>query len=202
MFETLLRRVAAGTLACGLLCGVSTSAMARDVASTLESDARFSEYVSGLKKTGLWPALRHKKAVTIFAPTNQAFSGLGQAWLENLSPASAVGDYDIAFERVVQQSFLQGMQIDGSYPEDTFHGKVMRVRSASESCFIVDGTLPGKLVVNRPPELTIGFSDFTIGFTHGKNRGVTAGAPISADNGFIYPTDGFVAAYTSNWGRP
>jgi hypothetical protein len=90
-------------------------------------------------------------------------------------------------DRGEHRSFVESAQIFGAYPDDQFRGKVTRVRSASGYYFTVDGTHPGKLVINPQPAST----EATIGFTLPTDRTITAGAPIATDNGFIYPTDGF-----------
>jgi uncharacterized surface protein with fasciclin (FAS1) repeats len=69
-------RIAAGTLAFLLVAGAGTVAMAEGVTSALERDPRFSDFVLVVKNAGLWRTLECAKAVTIFAPTNDAFAPL------------------------------------------------------------------------------------------------------------------------------
>ena len=81
--------------------------------------------------------------------------------------------------------------VPGTHPEDQFRGKVTRVMAASGFYFTVDGTQPGKLAINPQPASTVP----TIGFTLPKQTTTTAGAPIAADNGVIYPTDGLAGTF-------
>jgi uncharacterized surface protein with fasciclin (FAS1) repeats len=190
MFNVVTRRIAAGALASLLFCGVSKAAMAQDVATTLQSNPEFSDYVSAIKTAGLWRELKHEKSITIFAPTNEAFSALQRNWrnpLVSLSP----DDQNIKLARAGRQTFVESPEVRGTHPEDQFRGRVTIVRSASGYYFTVDGTQQGKLVINPQPATT----NATIGFVRPQNRTITAGAPIAADNGFIYPTDGLVTTY-------
>jgi uncharacterized surface protein with fasciclin (FAS1) repeats len=195
MFNVVTRRIAAGALASLLLCGVSKAAMAQDVASTLQSNPEFSDYVSAMKTAGLWRKLEHAKSVTIFAPTNAAFADLRRNWrdpLVALSPEGrCISEDCIVMARAGRQNFLESAGVRGTHPEDQFRGRITMVRSEAGSSFTVDGTQPGKLVINPPPDHT----KATIGFVSQEISTVTAGAPIAADNGFIYPTDGFVTTY-------
>jgi uncharacterized surface protein with fasciclin (FAS1) repeats len=191
MFRTQTGRIAAGALAVLLVSGAGNAATARDVASTLASNPAFSDYVSAMKSAGLWYVLENEKSVTIFAPTNEAFAALGKERRDNLPPATLQVVDDSTLIRSQQQIYLKSMEIPGAHPEDQFRGKVVRVKAASGYYFTVDGTQPGKLLINPQTPFTVA----TIGGVPMEHRTVTAGAPIAADNGFIYPTDGFASTY-------
>ena len=186
------RRIVAGALASLLLSGGVTAAMANDVASTLESDGRFSKFVWAYKSAGLWPRLKQEKSITVFAPTNDAFDALGRNWRNLLVPASPADDgADPSLLRERLQSFVMSTEIGGAVPEDLFKGRVSRVRAVYGTYFTVDGTQPGGLMLNPRPVT----QQATIGFAWPTTKTVTAGAPIAADNGLIYPTSGFVGTY-------
>jgi uncharacterized surface protein with fasciclin (FAS1) repeats len=191
MFHMQAGRIAGGALALLLVSAAANAATAKDVASTLASNPRFSDYVSALKDVGLWHVLEHEKNVTIFAPTNEAFAALGRNWRENLAPTRLQDIQNPTMFRTEQETYLEGVEVRGTYPEDQFRGKVTHVKAASGYFFTVDGTQPGRLLINPQTPYTIA----TIGFVPVEHRTVTAGAPIAANNGFIYPTDGFAATY-------
>jgi uncharacterized surface protein with fasciclin (FAS1) repeats len=191
MLNTRTGQIAAAALAFLLVSGAGKAAMAESVASALQSNPEFSDYVSEAKVAGLWHTLEHAKAITIFAPTNEAFAPYGKNWRAHLFQDSLQerGTSDMFHSE--HQTFVESSIVPGTHPEHAFRGKVTRVRSVSGYYFTVDGTHPGKLVIN--PQLAS--MDATIGFTPPKDKTTKAGAPIAADNGVIYPTDGLPTRY-------
>jgi Fasciclin domain len=192
MDKTQTRRIAAGVLAVLLASAGGKAAMAQDVASVLQSDARFSDYVWTIKTAGLWSVLQGAKNVTIFAPTNEAFAALGPDWRANLLPRTLQDIEDTTLIRSQQQSFVLGAQVPGTYPEDQFRGQITRVRAASGYYFTVDGSQPGRLVINPRPASTQVVIDSP---PPKEGMMITADTPIVANNGLIYPTDGFATTY-------
>jgi uncharacterized surface protein with fasciclin (FAS1) repeats len=192
MPNTQTYRIAAGALAFLLVAGAGTAAMAENVASVLQRDPRFSDFVSVIKNAGLWHNIERAKAITIFAPTNDAFAPLGRNWRSQLTPVLQDIGSDDTFHSE-HQTFVESTMVPGTHPEDQFRGKVTRVMAASGFYFTVDGTQPGKLAINPQPVST----EPTIGFSLPKQKTTTVGAPVAADNGLIYPTNGLAGTFAA-----
>jgi len=185
MRTSLQRHSAVVVLSGLLLLGGGRLAMAGDVAMTLEQNPNFSNFVATIKATGLWEILKREKAVTIFAPTNDAYAKLGDSWRQVLVPPT--GGADFAPDQVLyqRQVMVKSASVSGVHPHASFAGKVTRVKSLGGTVFLVDGTKGADLVINPMPSL-----ENAIGFPQEQTT-VTATAPVATDNGLIYPTNGF-----------
>ena len=67
-----------------LTLGISTSAMADDLLTTLSADANFKTLVSAIKAADLGDALKAAGPITLFAPNDAAFAKLPKAKLKAL----------------------------------------------------------------------------------------------------------------------
>jgi uncharacterized surface protein with fasciclin (FAS1) repeats len=169
-----------------LLFGGTHAAFSATVADVLESNPQFSNYVGVIKATGLWPVLRRQQAITVFAPTNAAFDQLDRNWRNILLPQTGGEGTGVGNAMDNRQTMVKRTAVGGSHPQAEFQGKVTKVKSAGGSIFVVDGTKSGNLVINPQGDM-----ETSIGFPSKEGATVTAGSPIAADNGFVYPTDGF-----------
>lgn len=70
-----------------LLCTVSASVIAADLADTLKNQGQFTKLLAALDAAGLLPMLRRSGPYTIFAPTDEAFQALPRDRLEALMKA-------------------------------------------------------------------------------------------------------------------
>ena len=168
MPDTQIRRIAAGAVEFLLVASADGAAMGRD--------PRFTDYVSTIKSAGLRRVVEHVQGVTIFTPTNDAFAAVGGYWRDHVLPMTILDDGDVTLRRAEKESFVEGAEIRGKYPGDHFRGKVPRVNAESGVYFTVDGTQPGKLVIN-PGETS---NEATIGFVPPKERTIMADALIVA----------------------
>jgi uncharacterized surface protein with fasciclin (FAS1) repeats len=181
------RKILAGIVLGLLLTVGAKAAIAASAAAVLENDPQFSDFTAAIKATGLWPILRQETAVTIFAPTNAAFSRLDRNWRNFLIPPSGSAETNPGQQMYQRQMMVKSTGVGGIHPESEFRGKVTRVKSFGGYFFEVDGTKPGPLVINPKPSM-----EYSIGLPQqASQKQATAGTPIKADNGYIYPTDGF-----------
>ena len=67
-----------------LSMGISTSAFADDLLTTLAADSDYSTFSKAIKTAGVEDALKAKGPITLFAPNNAAFDKLPKAELKKL----------------------------------------------------------------------------------------------------------------------
>ncbi|MEJ1977902.1 MAG: fasciclin domain-containing protein [Acetobacteraceae bacterium] len=112
------------------------AAAATDVASTLNADPQFSDFVTELKFAGLWPSLEGLQGVTVFAPTNAAFDKTGTAWRADIL---SEGNFQANGRGTVWQQGLLSAFIQGVHNTNDFAGKTQRVHSLGSTVYWVDG---------------------------------------------------------------
>ena len=168
-----------------LATGAAKPAAASDLATTLASNPQFSDFVTQLRTCGLWSSVVGAQNVTIFAPTNAAIEktpGWRTKLIDAMNTASTYGSSVFSY-----QNGLRGAVIRGVHPVSDFAGKAQAVHSLGDTTYWVDGREGSVLqVAGKPP--SVGMMGADPAATHT----ATLGAPISADNGMIYPVDAVV----------
>lgn len=76
-----MNKVLAVTL---LSLGISTSAFADDLLSTIAADSNYSTFSNAIKTAGIEGSLKGNGPITVFAPSNEAFAKLPKAQLKKL----------------------------------------------------------------------------------------------------------------------
>lgn len=165
---------------------VSSGPPTSDIAAILESDPKYSDFVTIISAAGLWPELRAAKGITVFAPTNDAFNRTFPNWADvvNLSEADQNGTSTFARERLVESGGVRGV-----YLPTAFAGKRQRVMTMGGTVFVADGTVPGQIslaVAERAPPSGMGYP------VHEAPHLAMLGTPMVATNGIIYPADAVI----------
>jgi uncharacterized surface protein with fasciclin (FAS1) repeats len=161
------------------------AASAASVADVLSSDPQFSHFVAVVKATGLWGPLTRQTAITVFAPTNEAFDRLAPQWRNMLLPPTGGADTGVGMAMYDRQVLVKSTAVPGSHPESEFRGRTTRVKAVGGQEFVVNGTKSGPLMIDVESDL-----QHSIGFEQ-QNTSDVVSAPIKADNGYVYPTNGF-----------
>ena len=105
--------LAAPLLAIGLAFGLSAPAAADSVYETLSSDDRYSTLVAAIDAAGLQGALSNDEAsLTVFAPSNQAFSAIPEKVLTGLladtEALTSLLTYHVVGEEIRYRDFEDG----------------------------------------------------------------------------------------------
>jgi hypothetical protein len=102
--------------------------------------------------------------------------------MDAMSTASTFGSGVFSY-----QNGLRGAVIRGVHPVSDFAGKAQAVHSLGDTTYWVDGREGSVLqVAGKPPSVGV------MGAAPAATHTATLGAPISADNGMIYPVDAVV----------
>ena len=183
----MLQFAGAAAVAALLATGAPRPAAASDLATTLDNDPQFSDFVTQLRSCGLWFSVENAQNVTIFAPTNAAIEKT-RGWRTKLMDAvSPNGGGTYGSSVFSYQNQLRGAVIRGVHPISDFRGKAQAVRSLGDTTYWVDGRDgSGIQVAGKLPSVGM------MGADPAATDTATLGAPINTDNGVIYPVDGVV----------
>ena len=138
-----------------------------------------------VNSVGLGPALRDAENVTLFVPTNDAFTRTFPSWADVVNPDlnSHAGHSAFERERLVEASAVRGL-----HSPKEFAGKRQSVQTVGGTVFDADGTVPGQIALSIQEQAPAG-----IGLGPGPAPSVARlGTPILARNGIIYPADAVI----------
>ncbi len=165
--------------------GAAAPAAAADLATVLANDPQFSDFVLQLRLTNMWPSVARMQNITIFAPTNEAIEKVPD-WnvrlIDALTTSASFGSSLFSY-----QALLRSTMIKGNHPVSDFAGKAQPVHSLGVTVYWVDGQGGSAIRVaeKRPAPQEMGMDPVLV------HTGLL-GAPISADNGVVYPIDAVI----------
>jgi uncharacterized surface protein with fasciclin (FAS1) repeats len=179
-----IRSAVLGTaVAIGLAAG-ATAAHAANVADTLASDTRFPLFVGLIQRAGLTDTLKTASQVTVFAPTDGAFTRVPASMLQDLTPQA--GSQSPSRDSQQLQALIRIHLIANAVAPSAFIGQRQTIVDEAGTSLIVDGTQSGILTITTVPANVGGPN---IGGVTTPRTANVVGQEIVADNGVIYPID-------------
>ena len=139
------------------------------------------ELVQGASLTD---ALKTASQITVFAPTDAAFTRVPDTMLRDIAPQA--GNRQPNQDPQKLQALIRIHLLSSVYPPNSFIGQRVTVRDEAGTTLIVDGTQSGRIMITTVPANVGGPN--VAGATTPREAQVT-GQVIAADNGLIYPID-------------
>ena len=112
-----------------LTLGISTSALADDLLSTIAGDSAYSTFTAAVKTAGIEDSLKGAGPITVFAPNNEAFAKIPKAKLNKLMANKA------ELAKVLQYHIVAAKITN----EDVAAGKVKSVEGHDLALSVADG---------------------------------------------------------------
>jgi uncharacterized surface protein with fasciclin (FAS1) repeats len=139
-----LQKIAA-TFALAALGAIATAnAQDRQVGDIIHSDARFSTFAKAVDAAGLQGLLAGDKAVTVLAPTNDAFAKLPAGEFDNLLKPENKAELEALIKRHVVSGSLDQYALKRQRELDTVSGDKLSVKLVGGSLRVADARVLGK----------------------------------------------------------
>jgi len=131
-------------------------AQSRTLADTLAGDSRFSEFLDLLTRGGALNDLRQPAPLTLFAPTNAAFSGAAAGQLTILRGQSGGSAGSPSVDREGISTLVRNHLVTGNHLSAEFRGGDHTLTTMNGSMLKVEGAKTPMLVGNTKPALQPG----------------------------------------------
>ncbi len=157
----------------------------QSIDKVLRGDPRFTDFIDVVDFAGLSHELADGRDMTVFAPTNAAFSHSDPNWRAWAMPQTAK---DSPNSHAARQELVEAAAIRGIHPPSDFMGKVQDVQSIGGTVFHVDGRTPGVITISSGPVAAdrIGLA------ASPRVMAQLQTPPLQAADGLIYPANGIV----------
>lgn len=126
--------------------GAITSATAQDkrVGDIIHSDARFSTFAKAIDAAGLESLLAGGNAVTVLAPTDEAFAKLPAGKLDSLLKPENKAELEALLKRHVVTGSLDQYELKRQREIDTVGGDKLAVKLVGGSLRVADARVVGR----------------------------------------------------------
>ncbi len=164
-----------------LATGAAQQARAADLATELDTNPQFSDFVTEIRIAGLWSEFSDLHGATLFLPTNAAFDKTGTSWQATMVSQQNFDGNGAGF---AWQDRLRSTVFKGVHRPDAFLGKAQLVRAMMGQQYWVDGRDGTIKVMDKVPS-----SIPVMGGDTDAPKAARLGQPIIAGDNVIYPMD-------------
>ncbi|NKE45978.1 fasciclin domain-containing protein [Roseomonas frigidaquae] len=179
---------AAGSLAApGILRAQSVPPTAT-LADTMAGDSRFSRFLDLITRAGMVEDFRSAQPLTVFAPTDAAFTGAPANLLQQLVGTNSSGGSQESVDRQRLGALINYHIVPGAFRASELMGSDRRLRTRNGADISITGTADSVLVRNPAPAQQIaGFGSAGANVNAQPARVVAPN--IVASNGVIHAVD-------------
>jgi uncharacterized surface protein with fasciclin (FAS1) repeats len=183
--------LALGTVATGSLAmpGLLRAQARADIADTLAGDTRFTRFLDFVTRATMVQDLRASGPLTLFAPVDQAFTGLPAAPMQDLLTLGNQRDSASAGDTSERQRWVALINyhlVPGALRMADVQGADRRVRTRNGADLqIINAGGAVRLQNPAPAQQMAGFGAF--GAQANPTPAEVLGQPVEATNGLIYP---------------
>ncbi|MGK7862670.1 fasciclin domain-containing protein [Falsiroseomonas sp. E2-1-a4] len=179
---------AAGSLAApGILRAQSVPPTAT-LADTMAGDSRFSRFLDLITRAGMVEDFRAAQPLTVFAPTDAAFSGAPANLLNQLTGATTSGGSQESVDRQRLGALINYHIVPGAFRASELMGNDRRLRTRNGADISITGTAESVQISNPAPgQQMAGFGSAGLNVNARPARVVSPN--IVASNGVIHAVD-------------
>lgn len=179
---------AAGTLAAPAILRAQTVAPTATLADTMAGDSRFSRFLDLITRDGMVEDFRAAQPMTVFAPTDAAFTGAPANLLQQLVGGNISGGSQESVDRQRLGALIKYHMVPGIFRAADLMGNDRRLRTRNGADISVTGTAESVLIRNPAPGQQIaGFG--AAGANLNANPARVVAPNILASNGVIHGID-------------
>lgn len=139
-----LQKIAAALALTALGALASANAQDKQVGDIIHTDARFSTFAKAVDAAGLQGLLASDTAVTVLAPTNDAFAKLPAGELDNLLKPEHKAELEALIKRHLVSGSLDQYALKRERQLDTVGGEKLDVKLVGGSLRVADARVMGR----------------------------------------------------------
>ncbi|MGK7867880.1 fasciclin domain-containing protein [Falsiroseomonas sp. E2-1-a20] len=197
MIQTILQRrrvltlgtlAAAGSLAAPAILRAQTVPATRTLADTMAGDTRFSRFLDLISRGGMVEDFRRAEPMTVFAPTDAAFSGAPANLLQQLVGTGSAGGSQESVDRQRLGALINYHIVPGAFRASELMGSDRRLRTRNGADVAITGNADGVMLQNPAPAMQMGGFG-AAGANVSARPARVVQADIVASNGVIHAID-------------
>jgi uncharacterized surface protein with fasciclin (FAS1) repeats len=180
---------ATGSLAAPAILRAQTVPPTRTLADTMAGDSRFSRFLDLITRAGMVEDFRSAQPMTVFAPTDAAFSGAPANLIADLTGQNESGQNRNDVDRQRLGALINYHVVPGAFRASEVMGADRRLRTRNGSDIAINSTTDGMTVQNPAPAQQLGGFG-AAGMNVASRPARVVQGDIVASNGVIHAIDG------------